>query len=51
MAVPFMFTVAPRGSTNEATLRETPRSSSLMRRLMGSAALLDEVEKANTITS
>ena len=45
-AVPFMFMVAPSGSTNPATSRGTPNPSSAVRMVVGSVAFELEVLKA-----
>ncbi len=50
IAVPFMLIVMPSGSTNEAMVSSTPKSSVQVFRLSGSAAALEEVEKPNTAT-
>ena len=50
-AVPFMFIVAPRGSTNPATSRGMASSSWATRSVVGSVALLDDVEKAVSMTT
>ena len=49
-AVPSMFMVAPSGTTKPATSFGTPSFSSATRSVVGSVALLDEVEKAVTMT-
>ena len=50
MAVPFMFTVMPRGSTKEATDSSTPSSWEVVSMFSGRAAALEEVEKPNSAT-
>jgi hypothetical protein len=48
MAVPSMLIVAPSGSTNEATGRDTPSFSCATSMVTGSVALELDVEKATS---
>ena len=50
MAVPFILTVMPNGSTNDAISSLTPNSSVVVLVFNGRVAALDEVEKPTSAT-
>ena len=50
IAVPFIFVVIPKGSTNDAISSLTPNSSTVVFLFKGSVAALEEVENPNNAT-